>query len=78
MPTTVENIVARHQYRLCHFFCAYFHGMYDFTRLIRAIVCREIDLCQNFESEFRRRISKKKVVLLVLYDEKIFFFEKKR
>ena len=26
-------------------FCAYLHGMYDFTCLIRAIVCREIDLC---------------------------------
>jgi hypothetical protein len=26
-------------------FGAYFHGMYDFTRLMRAIVCREIDLC---------------------------------
>ena len=33
------------------------YGMYDFTRLTRAIVCREIDLCQNFESGFRRRIS---------------------
>ena len=38
-------------------FCAYLHGIYDFTRLMRAIVCREIDLCQNFESGFRRRIS---------------------
>jgi hypothetical protein len=26
-------------------FCAYLHGMYDFTRLIQAIVCRKIDLC---------------------------------
>jgi hypothetical protein len=26
-------------------FCAYLHGMYDFTRLTRTIVCREIDLC---------------------------------
>ena len=34
--------------------------MYDFTRLMRAIVCGEIDLCQNFESGFRRRISQKK------------------
>ena len=41
-------------------FCAYLHGIYDFTRLMRAIVCREIDLCQNFESGFRRGISTKK------------------
>jgi len=33
------------------FFCAYFHDMYDFTRLMRAIVCREIDLCQNFSAK---------------------------
>ena len=30
------------------FFCAYLHGMYDFTRLTRAIVCREIDLWLKF------------------------------
>jgi hypothetical protein len=34
--------------------------MYDFTRLIRAIVCGEIDLCQNFESGFRGISTKKK------------------
>ena len=46
--------------RFCRFFCAYFHRMYDFTRLTRAIVCGEIDLCWHFESGVRRRISKKK------------------
>ena len=30
------------------FFCAYLHGMYDFTRLTRAIVCREINLWLKF------------------------------
>ena len=46
--------------RCAHFFCAYLHGMYDYTRLTRAIVCGEIDLCWNFERGFRRRISNKK------------------
>ena len=26
-------------------FCAYLRGMYDFTRVIRSIVCMEVDLC---------------------------------
>ena len=35
-------------------------GMYDFTRLMRAIVCGEIDLCQNFESGFPEEFPQKK------------------
>ena len=61
--------------RICHFFCAYLHGMYDFTRLMRAIVCREIYLCWHFESGFRRRICKKKNY--IVYDEKYFFLKRK-
>ena len=60
------------------FFCAYLHGMYDFTRLTRAIVCGEIDLCWNFESGFRRRISKKKNHDCIVVWWKNIFFEKKR
>ena len=33
-------------------FCAYLHGMYDFTRFIRAIVCGEIDLCSEICKKF--------------------------
>ena len=64
--------------RISRFFCAYLHGMHDFTRLTRAIVCREIDLCWNFESGFRRRISNKKKSWLYCSMMKKYFFEKKR
>ena len=64
--------------RISRFFCAYLHGIYDFTRLTRAIVCGEIDLCWNFESGFRRRISKKKNHDCIVVWWKNIFFEKKR
>ena len=60
------------------FFCAYLHGMYDFTRLTRAIVCGEIDLCWNFESGFRRRISKKKNHDCIVVWWKNIFFRKEK
>ena len=68
------------------FFCAYLYGMYDFICLTPAIVCGEIDLCWNFESGFRRRISKKKNHDCIVYRVPtsmmkkyiLFFFKTKR
>ena len=51
--------------RICRFFCAYLHGMYDFTRLTRAIVCGEIDLrgdrfVEILKVDFAEEFQKKK------------------
>jgi hypothetical protein len=51
---------------------AYLHGMYDFTRLTRAIVCGEIDLCRNLTC--REQILQNLKTIRVLYKYGLLFF----
>ena len=44
--TRVKSRLPRKQVqKMRDLFCAYLRGMFDFTRVIRSIVCREVDLC---------------------------------